>query len=166
MPVVRAYLQPTRPLGLPRLEIDVLISKGETDSAKAAMHPVTGGEALTDEINFDPKTVSLDMIFSDLGPSIVSPGGAWRAQRLLEQLRGYYRAKALITLVLPDEPSLESMVLVGISTQRDRSTGKARPVSVTLQQIRIASLALVDAVSDADVQALGGLSSVDLGLLP
>lgn len=164
--MTRARLVPTLPVGLPSLELDVTVSVADDEAAAVATHPVEEGLALTDEINFSPRSLSVECLFLDLAPSSAGVSGPARGERLLAQLRGLYRAKARLSLVQPDEPTIESLVLSRIGVRRDKATGRMRPVSITLQQLRIASLDIVEAVLDADVLALGGLNNVDLGLLP
>lgn len=164
--MTRARLVPTLPTGLPPLELDVTVSIVDDESAAIATHPVEEGLALSDEISFSPRALSIECLFLDLAPSSAGVSGPARGERLLAQLRGLYRAKALLSLVQPDAPTLDNLVLRVISVRRDKATGRMRPVSISLQQLRIASLDIVEAVLDADVLALGGLNNVDLGLLP
>lgn len=164
--MTRARLVPASPIGLTPLEVDVTVSLSDDESASLASHPVEEGLQLTDEINFSPRVLAVDLVFLDLAPSAAGVSGPGRAERLLAQLRAFYKAKARISLVQPDAPTIDDLVLARIGVRRDKATGRARPVSVMLQQIRIASLDIVEAVLDADVQALGGLNNVDLGLLP
>lgn len=164
--MARTVITPVAPLGLAPLEVDATVSLSSDESATVATHPVERGLALTDEVNFNPQMLSLDVVFSDAPPGLVGVAGFGRAEQLLAVLRGYYRAKARLLIVVPDEPPYENMVLSAIRKTRDPGTGRARQVSITFSQLRIVELDLVEAVLDADVQALGGLSSVDLGLLP
>ena len=164
--MTRARLVSTLPAGLPPLELDVTVSIVDDEAATVATHPVEEGLALSDEINFSPRALSIECLFLDLAPSSAGVSGPARGERLLAQLRGFYRAKALLSLVQPDAPTIESLVLARIGVRRDKATGRMWPVSITLQQLRIASLDIVEAMLDADVLALGGLNNVDLGLLP
>lgn len=164
--MTRARLVPTLPVGLPSLELDVTVSIVDDEAATVATHSVEEGLALSDEVNFSPRSLSVECLFLDLAPSSAGVSGPARGERLLAQLRGLYRAKALFSLIQPDAPTIEALLLSRISVRRDKTTGRMRPVSITLQQLRIASLDIVEAVLDADVLALGGLNNVDLGLLP
>lgn len=162
----RARLVPTSPIGLQPLELDVTVSVTDDETAAVAMHPVEEGLTLGDEINFSPRVVSVECLLLDIAPSSAGVSGPARGERLLAQLRTLYKSKARLSLVQPDSPTIDSLVLSRIGVRRDKSTGRMRPVSITLQQLRIASLDIVEAVLDADVLALGGLNNVDLGLLP
>ena len=162
----RTRIVPIAPAGLPTLEVDAVVSLNLEETASVATHPVESALALTDEVNFNPEMLSLDVVFSDLSPVIVGVAGPGRAESLLDTLRAYYRAKARLEIIVPNDAPFYNMVLSAIRKTRDAATGRARPVSISLQRLRIAELDIVEAVLDADVQALGGLSSVDLGLLP
>jgi hypothetical protein len=164
--MTRARLVPTSPLGLRPLELDVTISISDEESATIANHPVEEGPVLSDEVSFDPRVLSVELIFLDIAPTIAGVAGPSRGERLLADLRGLYRAKARLTLVVPDAPPIEDLVLRKIGTRRDRATGAMRPVSIDLQRIEVLRADIVEAVLDSDVLALGGLSSVDMGLLP
>lgn len=163
---MRAKLVPFKPSGLQPLEIDVTVSISDTQSATVARHPVEQGEALTDEVNFDPRSVQIELLFLDLAPQVASVSGRNRADRLLAHLRGFYRAKAVMNFEPPDEPPIRNLVISAIGVTRDRTTGRKRPVSLTLEHMRFRGLDLEDAVLDSDLEALGGLGSIDMGLQP
>lgn len=163
---MRAKLIPIKPAGLDELELDVTVSISEVDSASIANHPVEAGEVLTDEVNLDQKQVQIELVFLNLAPSIANPSAWGRADRLLSRLRSLYRAKALLTFEPPDEPSVPRLVIQSIGVSRDPSTGRKRPVSLSLVQIVIANFDLEDTILDSDLEAFGSLTSIDIGLQP
>ena len=161
---MRAKLIPISPAGLPELEIDVTLGVSDTETATAVDHPVDGGKTLTDEIAFDPRALSIELVFLNLAPSLVAPSARGRADRLLGQLRSLYKAKAVMTFQPPDEPAIRRLVIIGIATTRDPSTGHKRPVSLTLRQITTTAFDIEGTILDADLEAFGSLTEVDIGL--
>jgi hypothetical protein len=157
-------LVPTFPFGLLPISVDVTRSLTDDTSLEVAEHPVEGAESVTDEMLTRPRQVSYELTFSDAPPGII-PQGKDRAEKLVQQLRALAERKALITAVTPDE-AITRLVITNLKVARDASTGKRRPVSLSLTRVRIVSLELVAAVVDADLAALGQVGSVDQGLQP
>lgn len=157
-------LVPTYPIGLLPVLCDVTRSLSDDTSLEVAEHPVEGAESVTDEVLTRPRKLGYEVTFSDAPPGIL-PAGRGRAEGLVQQLRAIAEKKALITAVTPDE-AITRLVITGLKVARDSSTGKRRPVSLSLTRVRIVQLELLAAVVDSDLAALGQLGSVVQGNQP
>lgn len=157
-------LFPTFPFGLLPVLVDVTRGLSDDQAFEVAEHPVQGAETVTDEVLARNRNLSYEITFSDAPPGVV-PLGPARAERLLGDLRNFAEKKAIITAVTPDE-AVTRLVISGIRVARDATTGRKRPVSLSLTRVRIVQLELIAAVVDADLEAFGGLGSVDQGLQP
>jgi hypothetical protein len=157
-------LVPSFPVGLPPIEVDVTRSLTDDLSFEVAEHAVQGADSVADEVLRRARQVSYDVLFSDAPPGLV-PAGRGRAEALVARLREVAERKFLIVAVTPDD-AVTNLVIRGLRTARDRATGKARPVSLSLQRVRVVSLELFAAVVDSDLSALGALGSIDKGLQP
>lgn len=157
-------LVPTFPLGLLPVVVDVTRSLSDDTSLEVAEHPVEGAESVTDEVLTRPRKLDYEVTFSDAPPGVV-PLGLNRSEGLVQQLRAIAEKKALITAVTPDE-AITRLVISGLKVARDATTGRRRPVSLSLSRVRIVQLELHAAVVDADLAAMGQLGSVDQGFQP
>lgn len=160
----RLQIVPTFPLGLEFVEVDVTRSIGDELSAQVVTEPVEGASVVTDEVLIDPRMLEIEAFFTDAAPLFAIPSKE-RAEAEIEKLRRILLAKAIVTLIEPAK-SIANLVLFRVRVQRDRSTGLARSASLSFQQVKIIAFELVQAIGDADVEALGALGSVDLGLPP
>lgn len=162
----RALIRPAKSSGLPDLELDVTVSISYTLPAQIVRHPVESGPTITDEVNLEPETVEVSALLLDIDPKTFSQGDSWRAEQLLEQLKRFRRQKVLLTLLQPDSPPISRLLIGSINVTREVSTGSHRPTSISLERVDIAELSLVETVLDSDLQALGELTSIDMGLQP
>lgn len=157
-------LIPTFPFGLLPVVADVTRGLSDDQAFEVAEHPVQGAETVADEVLARNRNITYEITFSDAPPGVV-PQGPNRAERLLGDLRGLAERKAILTAVTPDE-AVTRLVISGLRVARDATTGRKRPVSLSLSRVRIVALELIAAIVDADLEAFGGLGSVDQGLQP
>ena len=161
----RLTIVPTFPPGLETIELDVTRSLNDELSAQVVNEPVEGESTVTDEVLIDPRMIEVEGIFSNAAPGFAAFFGKARAETMVNKLRATLLAKAIVTLVDPDS-TVSRLVLYRVRVSRDRTTGAARAFSLSFQRIKEISFELIQAIGDSDLEALGALGSVDLGLPP
>lgn len=125
----------------------------------------SGAESLVDDVEVGEVMIAVTGHFTDT-PSYYAPGlGGYegRGEALAAALRAVQQAKARCTVIYGDE-ILTSMVIERLSEPRDSETGDGVDVDLTMVQIEVGELKLVEAVADAQVQALGQVA--EIGWLP
>lgn len=161
----RLAIVPTFPPGLEMIEIDVTRSLTDELSAQIVNEPVEGEGTVTDEVLIDQRMVEIEGVFSNAAPGFAAFSGKARAETMVNKLRATLLAKAISTLVDPDS-SVSRLVMNRVRVTRDRTTGAARSFSLGFQRVKVISFELIQAIGDSDLEALGALGSVDLGLPP
>lgn len=170
MPQYRSslLLLPTRPVsGVPDdgLTFDATTQATVEQQGRAIRHPKqSGSEDLVDDVDVEPTALSFTAHFTDT-PLYYDQlaAGEGRAVALADALAAIQTAKVRCTVFFRDRV-YPGMVIERRSEPYDAETGDGVDVDFSMVQVVTGTLKLVEAVPDAQTQALGQI--VDIGYLP
>lgn len=126
---------------------DATISETHGKKSTATAFPVEQGAAITDHVRVDPHTLTLQSIVGEfpIAQSLGQIESTDRVQRAYEGLLRSQDEAALLTVVTTLK-TYASMIITSSSVTRDAANGRILNVSLSLQQIRTASLSLTVAL--------------------
>lgn len=159
LPVVEALFVSLRepptsftPAGRAKIEVDAVVSRTHTFTARATRFPVEEGADVTDHVRQEPDSLTIDGFVSDhpvviLGgilqgatlSSLVSGAAAQRSRTAVEALLDAKENALLITVVTPLK-TYRDMVIERLVVPKTPRTGQAAAFSLELTKIRKASV--------------------------
>lgn len=162
----RFSIAPRQPVpGAPAtIVFDATTSRARQRSGQAISHAKeTGDDQLTDDLLLEPVVLQITAHFVDF--PMYALGFEGRSAGLVAQVRAVHSAKARCVVIAGDD-IYTSMVIESVGEPYDSDTGDGVDIEFTLKEVDTGDLTLVDAVVDAQTQALGALDAIDIGWLP
>lgn len=149
------------------LTFDATTQRTRDQRGQVIRHAKESAEDLTDDVIFEPEVLTITAHFTDTPMYYGRELGGFegRAEQMAEAVRAIQLSKTRC-LVFWGDKILPSRVIESVSEPRTPTTGDGVDIDLTLVQIDVGDLALVDAVVDAQTQALGDIDSIDIGWLP
>ena len=128
------------PGGLLLLTLDASITQSHNYTAQVTVHPVEDGADVADHIRMEPVKVAVNGIVT--ATRLGQQGDTSREIDAWNTLEGLVQAKQPITLVTSLR-TYTNMVLVSLSTSREKSLAHAIAPQLEFQQIRVVKSAVV-----------------------
>ena len=152
--------EPTEPVSIDGITFDAWIDSEETWEAEVPAFPVETGFEVSDTIILRPIHLSMMLYLTNTPVTWKRLHGSspHRVQEVIDRLRQLYFRKEPIT-VSTSEADYENMAITSIGLPKKISTGTAKEIPITLQQIRTVEAAATVPAS----LGRGGASGVNAG---
>lgn len=142
---------PTTPQGSEGpIILDATEEYGKSYSAQVTTHPVSDKTDRADHYQVDPVTLQFSGVISNDSIRIYEWAaglgvGTSRCQAYIQRLEKIFKEKILVEIRMPDTPSTENCMITSLSITRDSQWSNGFKVSITAQQIMLASGAITTA---------------------
>lgn len=130
--------------------LDATEEYGKSYSAQVTTHPVSDKTDRADHYQVDPVTLQFSGVISNDSINIYEWAdglgvGTSRCQAYVQRLEKIFKEKILVVIRMPDTPSTENCMITSLSITRDVQWSNGFRVSITAQQIMLASGAITTA---------------------
>ena len=152
---------PTEPVSIDGITFDAWIDSEETWDADVPAFPVETGFEVSDTIILRPVRLSMTLYLTNAPVTFKQLHGTspHRVQDVIDRLRELYFRKEPIT-VSTSEADYENMAITSIGLPKKLSTGTAKEIPITFQQIRTVEAATTTVPASL---GRGGTTGVNAG---